>query len=192
MIRLLDIFFTLFAILLLWPLFIFIIILIKLESKGPAVFRQKRTGLNKKVFTIYKFRSMKYDHSDNGLIQSVKDDQRHTKIGRLLRKLSVDELPQLLNILKGDMSICGPRPHAIVHDDIFSKKINNYDLRFRARPGLTGLAQANGFRGEIKELKDMQKRIDFDNFYIDNMSIYLYLKVIYLTVFTVIFRHHGH
>jgi putative colanic acid biosynthesis UDP-glucose lipid carrier transferase len=164
------------------PLLIVIAVLIKLESRGPIMFRQTRGGLNGQAFTIYKFRSMRCQENGVKVVQAQRDDDRITTIGRIIRKTSIDELPQLLNVLKGDMSIVGPRPHALAHDDQYSALIANYRLRFRARPGLTGLAQIKGLRGGTSEVQAMSARIDADNEYIERWTFGGDVKILLLTV----------
>ncbi len=161
-------------------LFPIIIILIKSNSKGPIFFKQQRTGLENKPFWCYKFRSMKVNNLSD-LKQATKNDERITKIGKYLRKSNLDELPQIFNVLKGEMSIVGPRPHMEKHTEEYSAKIKNYLVRHFAKPGITGWAQVNGFRGETKELKQMEDRIEYDIYYIENWSILLDIKIIFKT-----------
>lgn len=168
--RAMDILLSSLALLVFLPLLLVIAMAVRLESRGPALFRQRRTGLNGKVFTIFKFRTMTVAEDGEDIRHATKNDARITALGLVLRKCSLDELPQLLNILNGDMSIVGPRPHAVSHDELYSARIPTYNARFRAKPGLTGLAQVSGHRGEIRELGCMVKRIDADNAYIENWS----------------------
>src|SRR5205807_2409445 len=149
--RLFDVFGSGLGLLVFLPLLVLVMVLIKLESPGPAVFRQRRTGYRGQVFTIYKFRTMTVTEDCQAVRQATKNDARVTAMGALLRKLSIDELPQLVNVLKGDMSIVGPRPHALAHDEYYGALTPTYAARFRAKPGLTGYAQVNGFRGEIRD-----------------------------------------
>ena len=162
---------------------IILFILIKLESKGPVFYEHKRTGINYKVFYCYKFRSLKTVKEIKGTYVK-KDDKRVTIIGRFLRKTSLDELPQFINVLKGDMSVVGPRPHMLSYTDDYSKKINKYNFIFRhnVKPGITGLAQIKGYRGEIKLDKDIINRIKYDIFYIENWSLLLDFKIIIQTI----------
>ena len=162
-------------------MFPIIILLIKISSKGPIFFKQERTGLGNKTFWCYKFRTMKVNELSN-TVQARKNDPRITKIGGFLRKSNIDELPQLLNVFKGDMSLVGPRPHMLLHTDEYSSKIENYLARHFAKPGITGWAQVNGYRGETKELSEMESRIEYDIWYIENWSILLDMKIIYKTV----------
>ena len=179
-----DIIFSLFIIIfvLSW-LSVILFILIKLESKGPLFYKHKRTGINYKEFYCYKFRSLKTTKEVKGTYVK-KDDKRVTTIGKFLRKTSLDELPQFINVLKGDMSVVGPRPHMLSYTDDYSKKINKYNFIFRhnVKPGITGLAQIKGYRGEIKLDKDIINRIKYDIFYIENWSILLDIKIIFKTI----------
>jgi putative colanic acid biosynthesis UDP-glucose lipid carrier transferase len=185
--RLFDIFASGFGLLVFLPLLVMVMVAIKLESPGPAIFRQRRTGYRGRVFTIYKFRTMTVTEDSGEVRQATKGDARVTAMGALLRKLSIDELPQLVNVLKGDMSIVGPRPHALAHDEYYGALIPTYAARFRARPGLTGYAQVNGFRGEINDARGMSDRVAADNSYIDEWSQSLDLAILARTV-PLIFR----
>ena len=151
---------------------------IKLDGPGPVIFRQRRNGFNGRPFVIYKFRTMNVLEDGPVVRQATKRDARVTGIGRVLRQSSIDELPQLFNVLKGDMSLVGPRPHAVAHDDEYGALIANYAFRHHVKPGLTGLAQVNGCRGQTLHLDQMKKRIDFDLWYIDNWSLFLDLKIL--------------
>lgn len=163
-------------------LFPILIVIVKLSSKGPVFFKQERTGLGNTAFWCYKFRTMKVNNlSDHK--QATKNDKRITKIGSFLRKSNLDELPQILNVLRGEMSIVGPRPHMLKHTEEYSNLIDNYLVRHFAKPGITGWAQVNGFRGETKELEQMSGRIEYDIWYIENWSLLLDLKIIFLTVY---------
>jgi putative colanic acid biosynthesis UDP-glucose lipid carrier transferase len=164
------------------PLLALIAMLIKLESPGPVLFRQSRGGLNGRSFTIFKFRSMRCQENGAKVVQAKRDDDRITPVGRFIRKTSVDELPQLLNVLMGDMSIVGPRPHALAHDEQYGALIPNYHLRFRARPGLTGLAQIRGLRGGTNAVEAMAARIDTDNDYIETWTLGGDIKILLMTV----------
>ncbi len=164
------------------PLLALIAVLIKLESPGPVLFRQARGGLNGQTFTIFKFRSMRCQENGAKVVQAKRDDDRITTIGRLIRKTSIDELPQLLNVLKGDMSIVGPRPHALAHDEQYGAVIPNYHLRFRTRPGLTGLAQIKGLRGGTSAVEAMAARIDADNEYIECWTLGGDVRILLMTV----------
>ena len=176
--RAMDILGASMALLVFLPLLMCIAIAIRLESGGPVIFKQRRTGHNGRIFTIYKFRTMTVAEDCDNVRQATRNDSRVTEVGALLRKLSLDELPQFLNILKGDMSIVGPRPHALAHDSYYGEQIPTYADRFRATPGLTGLAQVNGLRGEINDLRCMTDRIAADNLYIESWSIGLDVAIL--------------
>lgn len=164
------------------PILLIIAIAIKIDSPGPVFFQQKRMGWNGKTFFIWKFRSMVAHESEDGIIkQAVKCDPRVTRIGAFLRKTSLDELPQLFNVLLGDMSLVGPRPHAIQHDLEYSKRISDYFARHNIKPGMTGLAQVRGLRGETKTIKQMAERVDSDIEYINNWSLWLDLIILIRT-----------
>jgi putative colanic acid biosynthesis UDP-glucose lipid carrier transferase len=169
------------------PLLVLVMVAIRLDSPGPAIYRQRRTGYRGRVFTIYKFRTMTVTEDGRAVRQATRDDSRVTAVGALLRKLSIDELPQLWNVLKGDMSIVGPRPHALAHDEYYGALIPTYAQRFRARPGLTGYAQVNGFRGEIRDPLGMSDRVAADNSYIEAWSPGLDLAILLRTI-PLIFR----
>ncbi len=151
-------------------------ILIKLESKGPVFFKQTRNGFNYNEFDCYKFRSMT-PNKDANLHQATKDDMRITKVGKFIRKTSIDELPQFFNVLFGDMSVVGPRPHMVRHTNLYAEKVDKFMVRHFVKPGITGLAQISGFRGEIETDKDIINRVKYDIFYIENWSILLDLKI---------------
>ncbi|MEP1488965.1 MAG: undecaprenyl-phosphate glucose phosphotransferase [Algibacter sp.] len=180
--RLFDIFFSsciiIFVLSWLTPI---LAILIKLESKGPVFFKQSRNGFNYKEFDCYKFRSMT-PNKDAHLYQATKGDSRITKVGTFIRKTSIDELPQFFNVLFGDMSVVGPRPHMVSHTNMYARRIDKFMVRHFVKPGITGLAQISGFRGEIEEDKDIINRVKYDIFYIENWSILLDLKIILQTV----------
>jgi putative colanic acid biosynthesis UDP-glucose lipid carrier transferase len=160
-------------------------LLIKLESKGPIFFRQQRSGQDNKSFWCLKFRSMTVNDNAN-LVQATRGDARITKIGAFLRRTSLDEFPQFLNVLMGDMSIVGPRPHMLKHTADYSKIIDEYMIRQFLKPGITGWAQVNGFRGETKTLDQMKKRVEYDLWYMENWNMWLDLKIMFLTVFNTI------
>lgn len=164
------------------PLLVLIGTAIWMESDGPILFRQQRTGLNGRPFRIYKFRTMFVTEDGAEIRQAVRGDSRVTPLGGLLRKLSLDELPQLLNVLRGEMSIVGPRPHAIAHDMVWADRVPSYLDRFRARPGLTGAAQVHGYRGEVANDEGLLARVDADNAYIDNWSFGRDLTLVVRTV----------
>jgi lipopolysaccharide/colanic/teichoic acid biosynthesis glycosyltransferase len=180
--RVLDVLIAGFALLLFLPLLLVVMAAVRLESPGQSIFRQRRTGYRGRVFTIYKFRTMTVTEDCDTVRQATKGDSRVTEIGALLRKLSIDELPQLWNVLKGDMSIVGPRPHALAHDEYYGALIPTYAARFRAKPGLTGYAQVNGFRGEIRDTRGMSDRVAADNSYIEAWSPALDMAILARTV----------
>lgn len=157
-----------------------IAILIKLENEGPVFFKQSRNGFNYREFDCYKFRSMT-PNQDAHLYQATRDDQRVTKIGKFIRKTSIDELPQFFNVLFGDMSVVGPRPHMVSHTNIYAKRIDKFMVRHFVKPGITGLAQISGYRGEIESDKDIIGRVRYDIFYIENWSLILDLRIIIKT-----------
>lgn len=166
------------------PLMLAIALLIKLTSPGPVLFKQLRLGWNGKEIRVYKFRTMVVHEEPEGQVtQASANDSRITPVGAFLRRTSLDELPQFLNVLQGKMSIVGPRPHALAHNDHYKELVPRYMLRHKVKPGITGWAQINGFRGETDTLDKMEKRIEYDLFYIENMSLWLDLKIIALTVF---------
>jgi exopolysaccharide biosynthesis polyprenyl glycosylphosphotransferase len=185
--RLFDIVAASSALLLFLPLLLVVMLAIRLESPGSAIFRQRRTGYRGQVFTILKFRTMTVAEDCATVRQATRNDERVTSVGALLRKLSIDELPQLWNVLRGDMSIVGPRPHALAHDEYYGALISTYSARFRAKPGLTGYAQVNGFRGEISDMCCMSDRVAADNSYIEQWSLALDLVILLKTI-PLIFR----
>ena len=162
-------------------IYLIVAIITKLTSPGPVFFRQKRNGLNGEEFYCYKFRSMKVN-AQSDTLQATEHDPRKTKFGDFLRRSSIDELPQFLNVLKGDMSIVGPRPHMLKHTEEYSELINQYMVRHFIKPGITGWAQVTGCRGETKELSQMEARIRKDIWYVENWSFWLDLRIMYLTV----------
>lgn len=166
-----------------WPLFGFIALAIKLNSPGPVFFKQQRHGFNHEIIKIYKFRSMTVQEDGATVKQATKSDQRVTKIGFWLRRTSLDELPQLINVALGEMSLVGPRPHALAHNEEYAELIKHYAQRHKVKPGITGWAQINGYRGETTDPRLMEKRIQHDLFYIEHWSIWLDLKIIALTPF---------
>lgn len=166
------------------PVLLVIAISVKLTSKGTVLFKQKRHGWDGRIITVYKFRSMKVHEEFNGSVtQAIKMDPRITRLGAFLRRTSLDELPQFYNVLQGRMSIVGPRPHAVAHNEHYKEVVDQYMLRHKVKPGITGWAQINGWRGETDTLEKMQKRIDFDLYYIENWSLWFDLKIIFLTIF---------
>ncbi|PHS22811.1 MAG: undecaprenyl-phosphate glucose phosphotransferase [Methylophaga sp.] len=162
---------------------IMIAIAIKLTSKGPVLFKQNRYGIDGEKIRVWKFRSMAVADDGNEIVQATKGDSRITPFGAFLRRTSLDEFPQFFNALSGDMSIVGPRPHAVAHNEEYRTKIQGYMLRHKVKPGITGLAQINGFRGETDTLDKMEGRIHYDLQYIQSWSLWLDLKIIFLTIF---------
>ena len=160
-------------------------ILIKLESKGPIFFKQKRNGLNYHEFECYKFRSMTINEIAD-IEQVSKNDPRITKIGKFIRKTSIDELPQFFNVFLGEMSVVGPRPHMVSHTEMYAKKVDKFMVRHFIKPGITGLAQTNGFRGEVETETDIINRVKYDIYYLENWTLLLDIKIVFLTVFNTI------
>lgn len=156
---------------------------VKLSSPGPIIFRQIRYGMDGKPIMVWKFRTMSVMENGKTVVQAKKDDPRITKLGKFLRNTSLDELPQFFNVLFGQMSVVGPRPHAVAHNEQYRSLIEGYMLRHKVKPGITGLAQINGFRGETDTLDKMQKRVDYDLIYIRGWSIWLDMKIIFMTFF---------
>lgn len=185
--RLFDFFFSLLVIIFILSWLIPIVgLLIKIESRGPVFFKQPRSGLNNQAFNVYKFRSMRTVTGYSEEIQAMKDDIRLTKIGAFLRRTSIDELPQFINVLLGNMSIVGPRPHMLLHTTKFSEEVDTYMVRHFAKPGITGWAQVSGFRGETKTVEAIEGRVQHDVWYIENWSLMLDMKIVFLTVWNVI------
>ncbi len=181
-----DIVFSLFVIIFIFSwLFPLIALLIKLESKGPVFFKQKRTGIDGREFYCYKFRSMRVNNEADEK-QATKDDDRITRIGRFIRKTSIDELPQFFNVLKGEMSVIGPRPHMLKHTEEYAQKVEKFMARHFVKPGITGLAQAKGYRGETTNIRQMRNRVKLDRFYIENWSFFLDLKILALTTISIL------
>lgn len=158
---------------------------IKLESKGPIFFKQKRNGLNYHEFDCYKFRSMTLNEIAD-VEQVSKNDPRITRVGKLIRKTSIDELPQFFNVFLGDMSVVGPRPHMVSHTEMYAKKVDKFMVRHFIKPGITGLAQTNGYRGEVETEKDIINRVKYDIFYLENWSLLLDIKIVFSTVLNAI------
>ncbi|HEX2760226.1 MAG TPA: exopolysaccharide biosynthesis polyprenyl glycosylphosphotransferase [Rhizomicrobium sp.] len=180
--RAFDLTASIILLVLLIPVFILVSLLIRLDSRGPILFRQTRRGLRGQEFRIFKFRSMRVLEDGPSVVQAGRYDRRVTRVGGLIRRLSIDELPQLLNVVSGEMSLVGPRPHAVAHDEQYSKAIPNYEIRQHVKPGITGWAQVNGLRGETKELWKMHRRIEFDIWYARNCSLLLDARILLLTV----------
>ena len=182
--RLFDLSGAIFGLVLLAPLFAVVAIWIKLDSPGAVFYRQERRGFNGQTFHIWKFRSMTVTESGRQMTQVRVGDKRITRIGAFIRRTSIDELPQLINVLRGEMSLVGPRPHALMHDDEFGHQLAEYAHRQRIKPGITGWAQVNGFRGETSTMEQVAGRTEHDLYYIDNWSIFLDCWIVLLTVFS--------
>ena len=180
--RVFDIMISMTALLVMLPFLLPVALLIKLDSPGPIFFLQRRSGLNGKLFNIYKFRSMTVAENGDRVVQAKAGDKRVTAVGKVLRKTSLDEVPQLINILRGEMSFVGPRPHALAHDTEFAVAVPSYTRRFQTKPGLTGLAQVRGFRGEIHCREDLEKRIEADIEYIETWTFVSDVMMVFRTV----------
>lgn len=182
--RLMDVWLGAALVVLLAPVMLAVAVAVRLDTAGPALFKQKRLGFNNDVITVWKFRSMEHEAGrDGGIEQARRGDKRVTRVGRFIRRTSLDELPQLFNVLRGDMSLVGPRPHALGHNEYYAALIDDYLARHRVRPGITGLAQINGFRGETDTLDKMERRIEQDLAYIESWSLGLDLRILLLTPF---------
>jgi len=180
--RLFDVVFASVALFLLLSLLMIVAIAIKLESKGPVIFMQRRQGFGGRSFRICKFRTMSITEDGENIRQATADDTRVTNVGRILRRTSIDELPQLVNVLRGEMSVVGPRPHAVAHNNQYESLISSYAFRHHVRPGITGWAQVNGYRGETANVEMMRGRVERDLWYIDNWSFWLDVKIILKTI----------
>ena len=179
--RLMDVVITVMALLLLFPLLLLVALLIKLSSPGPVIFKQRRYGLDGQIIDVYKFRTMTVTEDGPQIQQATRGDRRITSIGRFLRRFSIDELPQLFNVLVGSMSLVGPRPHAVAHNEEYRRLIKGYMVRHKVLPGMTGLAQVNGCRGETIRLEDMKARIEYDLDYLRQWTPTLDLKILFKT-----------
>ncbi|WP_246529289.1 exopolysaccharide biosynthesis polyprenyl glycosylphosphotransferase [Microvirga zambiensis] len=164
------------------PILLAIAVAIRLDSRGPILFRQTRGGMNGRPFRMYKFRTMSVTEEDGAITQATRGDPRITPLGRRLRKSSLDELPQLLNVIRGEMSLVGPRPHALQHDIEFGKIVDGYALRNQVKPGITGLAQVNGLRGGVSTVDAIQRRVDLDIEYITHCNLRLDLLILVRTI----------
>lgn len=184
----LDVTLALLGLFVLAPLLLLIALGIRLDSSGPVMFRQVRTGRNGRSFRIYKFRTMTVQENGAVVRQATLGDKRVTRIGQLLRKTSLDELPQLINVVQGEMSLVGPRPHALAHDEYYGREIPVYQHRFAVKPGLTGWAQVSGSRGETPTVADMQRRVNLDLWYVENRTLALDLAILARTVMAEISR----
>lgn len=185
--RMEDLAFGLILLVLLAPVMAVIAVLVRRDSPGPILFRQRRLGFNNNEFTVFKFRTMVHRPDDPDVPQAQRNDPRVTRIGRFLRSKSLDELPQIFNVLRGDMSLVGPRPHALAHNEKYASLIDDYLGRHRMAPGITGWAQVNGFRGETDTLEKMQRRVEYDLAYIDGWSVTFDLKILMQTALCVMF-----
>ncbi len=185
--RTVDLLLSGLALLLLSPLMLLVALAIKLNSPGPVLYRQKRYGERGQPITVYKFRSMYVDAPQDGVLRQARQgDARVTRVGRILRRSSLDELPQLFNVLDGSMSLVGPRPHATSHNEFYRHQIRGYMLRHTVKPGITGWAQVNGLRGETDTLDKMQRRVEYDRYYITHWSLWLDMKILFKTVWRVV------
>lgn len=180
--RIEDIVLSIIILILISPIMLIVALLIKLTSKGPIFYKQRRHGWDGMTINVYKFRSMYYEKNDQ-FKQATKNDSRITPIGRFIRATSIDELPQFINVIQGRMSIVGPRPHAISMNEEFKDQVDGYMQRHKVKPGITGWAQVNGYRGETDTLEKMEKRIEYDLYYIENWSVFFDLRIIFLTIY---------
>jgi putative colanic acid biosynthesis UDP-glucose lipid carrier transferase len=184
--RLFDVSISVIALTLLAPLLLLLALMIKLSSPGPVIFKQRRYGLDGQIIDVYKFRTMKVTEDGAQIQQATREDSRVTGIGRVLRRYSIDELPQLFNVLRGNMSLVGPRPHAVAHNEEYRRLIKGYMVRHKVLPGITGLAQVNGCRGETIHLEDMKARIEYDLDYLRHWTPALDLRILVQTVILVL------
>jgi len=190
--RITDVIVASLALVFFLPVMAIAAVAIKLDSPGPVVFRQIRKGFNGKQFHILKFRTMTVQENGPSVVQATRDDSRVTTIGRLLRSSSIDELPQLWNVLKGDMSLIGPRPHALAHDNHFESLLSDYAFRHHVKPGITGWAQCNGARGAMPSIEHTVERVKLDLWYINNWSLWLDLLILIKTIFEVLRRRNAY
>nr|WP_284701126.1 undecaprenyl-phosphate glucose phosphotransferase [Rhodoplanes tepidamans] len=190
--RLMDIAIATVSLAVLAPLMAVVAIAVRLDSPGPVIFRQRRKGFNGREFVVFKFRTMTVLEDGASVVQARRVDPRITRLGRILRRTSIDELPQFLNVLRGEMSVVGPRPHAVVHDDEYGKIIANYAFRHHVKPGMTGWAQIHGYRGETAQLHLMEKRVLLDLWYINNWTIALDCRIVLKTVYELLREPNGH
>jgi putative colanic acid biosynthesis UDP-glucose lipid carrier transferase len=179
--RMMDLLVSSLALILLAPLMLLVAALVKLDSTGPVIFRQRRHGLDGGEINVYKFRTMTVTEDGWEIRQATRDDHRVTRVGRVLRRYSLDELPQLFNVLQGRMSLVGPRPHAVAHNEQYRKLIKGYMIRHKVLPGMTGLAQVSGCRGETSKVEDMRARIEYDLEYLRHWSPMLDVKIMWQT-----------
>ena len=184
--RLVDVTIGLLALIIFSPVIALTALAIKLDGPGPVLFLQNRKGFNGRHFVMFKFRTMTVQENGEIVRQATRDDPRVTKIGRHLRSSSIDELPQLINVLRGEMSLVGPRPHALAHDNYFEKLLQDYAFRHHVKPGMTGWAQANGLRGPTPSVEQIARRVEMDLWYINNWSLWLDIEIIIKTVLEVL------
>jgi exopolysaccharide biosynthesis polyprenyl glycosylphosphotransferase len=182
--RAFDIAAAIAGLILMSPLFIIVSLAIKLDSPGPVLFRQTRHGYNNELIRVLKFRSMIVMEDGDNFTQVTRHDPRVTRLGRFLRRTNIDELPQLINVVAGDMSLVGPRPHATAQNETFAELISSFSRRHNVKPGITGWAQVNGCRGDTDTLEKMRRRVEHDLYYIDNWSLLFDLRIILLTLFS--------
>jgi len=190
--RISDIIIASLIIVLISPLLLVIAIGVKRSSPGPVLFRQRRNGLDGHEIVVYKFRSMTTQDNGDHVVQAKRDDPRITRFGAFLRRTSLDELPQFFNVLQGHMSIVGPRPHAVAHNEMYRELIKAYMVRHKVKPGITGWAQVNGMRGETETIEKMRARVEYDLEYLRNWSLGLDLQIIARTVRLVLFDRHAY
>ena len=184
--RAMDIVFASLSLIFFASIMLLTAIAIKLDSPGPIIFKQKRKGFNGKQFVMFKFRTMTVQENGDTVVQATRDDPRVTSIGSLLRAASIDELPQLVNVLMGEMSLIGPRPHALAHDNYFEKVLGDYAYRHHVKPGMTGWAQINGARGATPTVEHIAERVKLDLWYINNWSLWLDVQILIKTFFEVL------
>ena len=186
--RLMDVVIAATMLILLSPVMLLVALAVRITSPGPIIFRQRRTGLDGEIIEVFKFRSMVTQDNDPVVQQATRNDPRITKFGAFIRKTSLDELPQFVNVLRGEMSIVGPRPHAVAHNEQYRKIVKAYMARHKVKPGITGWAQVNGWRGNTP----LEKRIEYDLYYIENWSVRLDLKILWLTLVKGFFHKHAY
>jgi undecaprenyl-phosphate galactose phosphotransferase/putative colanic acid biosynthesis UDP-glucose lipid carrier transferase len=184
--RILDLVLGVIAVVFFLPIMTFAALAIKLDGPGPVIFRQSRKGFNGRQFVMLKFRTMTVQENGDSVTQAARNDPRVTRVGRLLRASSIDELPQLMNVLRGDMSLIGPRPHAVAHDNYFEKVLEDYAFRHHVKPGMTGWAQVHGLRGATPTIDLISRRVKMDLWYINNWSLWLDIQILFKTFFEVV------
>jgi exopolysaccharide biosynthesis polyprenyl glycosylphosphotransferase len=182
--RSIDIVGAAIALIMFAPLLLMVALLIKLDSRGPVFFRQARHGYNNGVIRVFKFRTMTAMEDGEHFTQAVRNDPRVTRVGRMLRRTNIDELPQLFNVLSGEMSLVGPRPHATAQNRAFAGQLSRFFCRHRVKPGITGWAQVNGYRGPTETVEKMRQRLEHDLYYIENWSLLLDIEILVMTLFT--------